>query len=154
MSYKIRVKQTITFLIMVGVLSLITFWMVTSNKQKFSEDRMANKELKEFHSLFEDGEPAYSLEQANNIAKGLIPLIEKTVGKKFKQKPEIRLITTDGLEKLLVQKSKINRIFNNSGTSTDDIKKTTRILSKALLGLYDRAGQIVYLLPQRIPVTM
>lgn len=153
MNYTIKTKQIIVFLTIIGVLSLLVFGLINFSEHKFSENKIFNKELKEFHSLLKDGEPAYSFEQANHIVNELIPMIERAVGKKFKKIPEIQLITTKELETILNCETN-HRYLNDSNNLEKYEKKSIKKMSKMILGYYDRHEQIVCLLPQRIPVAL
>ena len=50
-----------------------------------------------------EGEPAFTLEEAEIFLKEMTPLVEKATGKKFTEIPKVKIIDRDGLEKIIVR---------------------------------------------------
>lgn len=149
MNYKIKQSNIFIFLTLIGVLSIIGFVLIGFNGWKNLKDKTAEKDLKEFHKLFEEGKPYYTLDQANKIVRELIPKIEKIAGRKFNKIPEIRLINTKEFKKVLIRETDI-KILNNSNRLIENKRNPFQIMVKLFYGIYGSRDHILYLLPKKI----
>ncbi|WP_300464411.1 hypothetical protein [Desulfobacula sp.] len=137
-------------LILIGILGLLAFCLIGFERSEKLDDRVFEREIKEFHSLLEDGNPFYTYEQANKIANELIPMIEKTTGRKFKKNPVIKLINSEEFKDVIIRETDIV-VLNDSVTPMKNEKKFLQMMLKMFYGAYGSRDQIVYLLPKRIP---
>lgn len=62
-------------------------------------------EMRKIRELLKEGEPAFTAEDIDVFIREMVPLVEKTTGKKFKQALKIKLVGRDGLAKTLAQDS-------------------------------------------------
>jgi hypothetical protein len=111
-------------------------------------------ELEKLMAALEEGEPAFTLEDVQEYAKQLIPLVEETAGRKFKQTPDVRLGDREEVADALARDFVPQLKNMNPGIDEGDLKEVAeneaRAMAMVLLGKYALEDRVVYLMPRNV----